>query len=60
MSNYVIPSDFWLPEGPGKVAYIAGHKARLSKIPCKHFQNSPADARFCPFGKDCVGSLYTP
>lgn len=58
-SRNIIPSHFWLGQGPEKEAFIAGYKAKMSQVPCRNFAASLDDAEgggqpFCPFGKDCV------
>lgn len=64
MSNYVTPSDTWIPHGsPAKAGFIASYKARLARIPCRNFEQSMrADptAPFCPFGSDCFYAHLNP
>ncbi|KAF7796341.1 hypothetical protein EIP86_007518 [Pleurotus ostreatoroseus] len=53
-SKFVTPSSIFYPNGhPGKELAIANYKDAMSRIPCKHFQESSPVDRFCPFGKDC-------
>jgi len=32
---------------------IAANKARMAMLPCRKFEESPPERRFCPFGSDC-------
>ncbi|KAH9924769.1 uncharacterized protein B0H18DRAFT_1011117 [Fomitopsis serialis] len=44
----------FFPEGhPRKAAIIEEYKSSMARVPCKYFQQSPVEDRFCPFGKDC-------
>ncbi|KAH9945725.1 hypothetical protein B0H21DRAFT_419230 [Amylocystis lapponica] len=53
-SRFVTPSSRFYPEGHSqKIAIIERYKASMGRVPCRHFQKSPANDRFCPFGKDC-------
>ena len=64
MSNYVTPSDAWIPHGsPAKAGFIASYKARLARIPCRNFEQSmrvDSAAPFCPFGSDCFYAHLRP
>jgi hypothetical protein len=52
--DYIIPSNvFYAHETPEKEAETKKYLANISKIPCRHFSNSPSSARFCPFGNSC-------
>ncbi|KAA1468815.1 hypothetical protein DENSPDRAFT_771943 [Dentipellis sp. KUC8613] len=54
-SKSVTPSSHFYPDGhPGKAAAIERHKASTSRIPCRYFQESQPNDRFCPFGRDCI------
>lgn len=53
-SQFVTPSSRFYPDGTsGKTETIEKYKASMSRVPCRHFQKSPPNDRFCPFGKDC-------
>ncbi|KAH9915230.1 uncharacterized protein B0H18DRAFT_1042257 [Fomitopsis serialis] len=53
-SKFVTPSSQFFPEGhPRKAAIIEEYKSSMARVPCKYFQQSPVEDRFCPFGKDC-------
>ncbi|EIN06144.1 hypothetical protein PUNSTDRAFT_145475 [Punctularia strigosozonata HHB-11173 SS5] len=53
-SRFVVPSSRFFPQGhPDKDAAIARFKESTARVDCRYFQKSPADSRFCPFGKDC-------
>ncbi|KAI0343247.1 hypothetical protein BDW22DRAFT_1329630 [Trametopsis cervina] len=53
-SQFVTPSSHFYPEGhPHKAIAIEKYRQSTSRVPCKYFQRSPPNKRYCPFGKDC-------
>jgi len=53
-SRFVTPSSkFVHNDDPKKAEIIERYKASMAKIPCKYFQKSTPEKRFCPYGKDC-------
>ncbi|KAI0026973.1 hypothetical protein K488DRAFT_14038, partial [Vararia minispora EC-137] len=66
LSDFVFPSSHYYPHGhPGKDAALKRYKDSVSRVPCKYFQESPVEDRYCPFGRDCLfqhhnsdGTLY--
>ncbi|EJD06635.1 uncharacterized protein FOMMEDRAFT_165377 [Fomitiporia mediterranea MF3/22] len=53
-SNFVIPSSvYYSAEEPKKAIVIASYKSSMARIPCKYFEMSPPNSRYCPFGRDC-------
>ncbi|TFK51721.1 hypothetical protein OE88DRAFT_1629053 [Heliocybe sulcata] len=51
---FVTPSSLYYPEGhPGKERTIQKYKESMARVPCRYFQKSPSQDRFCPFGADC-------
>ncbi|KAI0741936.1 hypothetical protein C8Q80DRAFT_1286496, partial [Daedaleopsis nitida] len=53
-SRFVTPSTVFYAEGDSKKHETAQkYKASMARIKCKHFEKSPANKRFCPFGKEC-------
>ena len=63
-SHLVVPSSYLPADDDEKVQLVEGYKARLGKIPCKHFKEGSGE---CPFGTSCFyehrfrdGSLSNP
>ncbi|KAF9650108.1 hypothetical protein BDM02DRAFT_3093667 [Thelephora ganbajun] len=53
-SYFVTPSSQFFPKGhPRRAEIVAQYKASMARVPCRHFQNSPANRRHCPFGRNC-------
>ncbi|KAI0675528.1 hypothetical protein C8Q78DRAFT_964382 [Trametes maxima] len=53
-SRFVTPSAFFYPQDhPKKAEAIESYKASMARVKCKHFEKSPPNRRFCPFGKEC-------
>ncbi|KAH9839855.1 uncharacterized protein C8Q71DRAFT_744529 [Rhodofomes roseus] len=53
-SKFITPSSKFFPQGdPRKTALIEQYKASMARVLCRHFEKSPPNDRFCPFGKDC-------
>ncbi|KZT65640.1 hypothetical protein DAEQUDRAFT_696912 [Daedalea quercina L-15889] len=65
-SKFVTPSSQFFPEShPKKTLIIEQYKSSMARVPCRYFEQSSPNNRFCPFGKDCFfrhcnadGSLY--
>jgi E3 ubiquitin-protein ligase makorin len=63
-SHLVVPSSYIPADEEEKVQLVEFYKARLKKIPCKHFKEGSGE---CPFGTSCFyehrfrdGSLSNP
>ncbi|KDQ61564.1 hypothetical protein JAAARDRAFT_123149 [Jaapia argillacea MUCL 33604] len=53
-ARFITPSSVFYPEGhAGKHMTIERYKSSMARVPCRYFQQSRRDKRFCPFGKDC-------
>ncbi|OCH93655.1 hypothetical protein OBBRIDRAFT_724329 [Obba rivulosa] len=53
-SRFITPSSIFYTQGdPRKIEAIEKYKASMARVPCKHFQQSPPERRYCPFGQDC-------
>ncbi|KAK4047233.1 hypothetical protein OIV83_005535 [Microbotryomycetes sp. JL201] len=50
----VVPSSYFVSDGPVKSDLLADFRAHRAKILCKHFQESLFDDPWCPKGRDCV------
>ena len=53
-SDFIVPSNtFYEHSTPEKAAETNKYLAILAKIACRHFTQSPTNARFCPSGNEC-------
>lgn len=53
-SKFVTPSSvFYAQDDPRKAAAIEKYKASMTRVPCKWFERSHPNNRYCPFGNDC-------
>ena len=63
-SHLVVPSSYVPADDDEKAQLVDGYRARLARIPCKHFREGSGE---CPFGTSCFyehrfrdGSLSNP
>jgi hypothetical protein len=53
-SDFIIATDaFYAHSTPQKEAELQKYFSKVSRIPCRHFSQSPSNARSCPFGNEC-------
>ncbi|GJE90973.1 hypothetical protein PsYK624_071200 [Phanerochaete sordida] len=53
-SKFVVPSSvFYTQKDSRRAAAIEKYKASMARVPCKFFERSLPDDRYCPFGNDC-------
>ncbi|EKM49977.1 uncharacterized protein PHACADRAFT_213748 [Phanerochaete carnosa HHB-10118-sp] len=53
-SKFVTPSSvFYTQNDPRKTALVEQYKSSMARVPCRFFERSLPNNRYCPFGNDC-------